>query len=381
MPKPPRSKPSPERMLEAAKLFARHEEYRTIAERLKMNRRDVPWLLEHSVSWLIGQQKRLETLQKVDTVQNRLEQRVITRFPHLRRVQVVPSGKIRTDAQYAALVHEWGRLGAEYLDRLAEDAASIEQDLKVGVSGGETILEVVSQLPERDRPTTVFHALELIGHGEQKRSSFFHVGAEANVTIAWSRSGRLVKGCQYATVPPYRLELRELTPEERRREIAFQLKSLWETDEIKNAIIQLNDVDVVFVGLGVVDTGSAFSHFNSFKIDRFTMTGLLKPFGIEARELASEGAVGDIGCCLFNAEGTGEPKEGSKERWRYFLTAGHDNPEYQGVEFYRNLVLAKRPVVVIAGVYKEPAIRAALKGELFNHWITDDETARRIIEE
>ena len=31
---------------------------------------------------------------------------------------------------------------------------------------------------------------------------------------------------------------------------------------------------------------------------------------------------------------------------------------------------------MIAGVNKEPAIRAALKGKLFNHWITDDETAR-----
>ena len=39
------------------------------------------------------------------------------------------------------------------------------------------------------------------------------------------------------------------------------------------------------------------------------MTGILKPVGIEARELAGEGAVGDICCCLFNADGDEQPKD------------------------------------------------------------------------
>jgi DNA-binding transcriptional regulator LsrR (DeoR family) len=370
-------------MMEAAKLFARHEDYQTIADRLAMNRRDVRQLMEQSVSWLLQQQSRLARLQRVETVQDRLEAKVRERYPHLQKVQIVASGKIRNDAQYVALVHEWGRLAAEHLDRLAEDAERLDYELHVGLSGGETVLEVVSQLPDRDRPRVNFHALALIGHGQSRNS--FYVGPEANATIAWSRSGRMVGTCHYATVPPYSFEIRKFKPDERRSEISSALDELWRTNSIKNVIVGMSDLNIAFAGLGVVDPAAASLAFSTEQMDRFTMTGILRPVGIEARELAGEGAVGDICCCLFNAEGDEQPKDVpgrnlSKERWRFFLTAGFQDPSTRGLDFYKKLVSENKTVVVIAGVNKEPAIRAALKGKLFNHWITDDETARNITE-
>jgi DNA-binding transcriptional regulator LsrR (DeoR family) len=185
-------------------------------------------------------------------------------------------------------------------------------------------------------------------------------------------------------VPPYSLDLRKFEPDQRRNEISDQLAELWRTDTIKNVIIGMRQLDIVFAGLGVVDPSSASIAFSPKQLDRFTMTGILKPLGIEPRELAAEGAVGDICCCLFNADGDEQPKDShgkilSKERWRFFLTAGHEEPKLRGVERYRNLVHEGKTVVVIAGVNKEPAIRAALKGKLFNYWITDDETATNVL--
>jgi DNA-binding transcriptional regulator LsrR (DeoR family) len=383
MPRPKRANPKPGVMLDAARLFAGHEDYQAIARQLRMNRRDVQPLMEKTVSWLLQQQAQLDRLRRVETVQDRLETKVLERFPHLVKVQIVPSGKTRTDTQYAALVHEWGRLAAEYLDRLTEDAERLEHDVQVGVSGGETVLEVMSQLPERDRPEVHFHAVALIGHGKSLNS--FHVGPEANVTIAWSRSGRMIGTCHYATVQPYSHEIKKLKPDERRSQISDDLNELWRTDAIKEVIIGMKDLDIVFAGLGVVDPGASSVAFNPKQTDRFTMTGILNPVGIGSRELAAEGAVGDICCCLFNADGDEQPKDARgrnlpKERWRFFLSAGYHDPSTRGLNFYKKLVSENKTVVVIAGVNKEPAIRAALKGRLFNYWITDDETAREIVE-
>jgi DNA-binding transcriptional regulator LsrR (DeoR family) len=376
MPRPKRPKPTPFVMKQAAKLFARHEDYQVIAQRLGMNRRDIQPLMEQSVSWLLQQQARLGRRLKAETVQDRLEQKVLKRFPHLLEVKIVPCGKIRNEAQYAALVREWGVHAAEYLDRLAEDAERLNAQLQVGVSGGETVLEVMSQLPERDRSTTEFHALALIGRGQLLDS--FHVGPETNATIGWSRSGRIPGKCHYGTVPPYALELAKLSAEERRRVIADELDDLAKTDAIRKVISGMNQLDLVFAGLGLVNPSET-----DFRLDRLTMTGLLKPLGIEPHELSAEGAVGDICCCLFNKDGEEQPKNARrqnlpKERWRFFLTAGH-YLKHSGVDFYRDLALQKKVVVVIAGIHKEAAIKAALKGKLFNYWITDDETARYVL--
>jgi DNA-binding transcriptional regulator LsrR (DeoR family) len=184
--------------------------------------------------------------------------------------------------------------------------------------------------------------------------------------------------CHYATVPPYALELAKYSPEDRRRVIADDLDDLAKTDAIRRVIRGMDDLDIAFVGLGLVHPQG-----KEFRLDRLTMTGLLKPLGIEPRELSAEGAVGDIGCCLFNEEGEARPKNSRgqalpADRWRFFLTAGH-YPTPKGIDFYRDLVDRNKTVVVIAGVHKETAIRAALKGKLFNYWITDDETARNIL--
>jgi len=43
------------------------------------------------------------------------------------------------------------------------------------------------------------------------------------------------------------------------------------------------------------------------------------------------------------------------------------------------MVEQNKPVVAIAGPYKLEPIKAALKGKLFNVWITDQHTAEEIL--
>jgi Putative sugar-binding domain len=330
-------------------------------------------------------------MQRVETTQDRLEDQLRARYPHLQHVHVVSAGKIKTDVQYAELVRQWGVAAAGYFDRLAEDAEQVGTHLHVGVSGGETILEVMSQLPERERPHVHFHTIALIGRGLLKTST--HVGPETNATIAWARYGRIPGHCHYATVSPYFLEnLKEknMTPEQRRKEIAVQLRDLAENEAIKKFIMHIDHVapHVVFAGLGVVNPSGTNPGYSASQVDRLAMTGLLKPLGITAAELTAEGAIGDLCYCLFNAEAEGEPKNAqgrklAKEYWRFFLTAGHYNPEEQGLEFYRKMVANKannQTVIVIAGTQKDAVIRAGLKGKFFNVWFTDEETARNILE-
>jgi DNA-binding transcriptional regulator LsrR (DeoR family) len=94
-------------------------------------------------------------------------------------------------------------------------------------------------------------------------------------------------------------------------------------------------------------------------------------------ELAKEGAVGDLSCCLFNSAGVEDPKH----NWRFFLTPGHYDPAKRGIAFYRDMVANGKKVIVIAGHRKEMAILAALKGRLFNVLFTDNNTAEWLLEQ
>jgi len=371
-------------MLDAAKLYAARQSNKTIAERLHKSTPYVKWLLEESVDWLVRQQERLALSERVETPQNRLEKELHDRFPHLQKVQIVSPGNMRREGDYATLIRQWGVAAAEYFDKLVEDAERRDGFLHVGVSGGETILEVMSQLRERDRPNVHFHATSLLGRGRLDKSS--HVGPETNVMIGWARSGRNPGHCHFGTVPPYDCKgIRdEKTSDERREVIKRELSHWAQTEEIKKVIKNNEDLDVIFAGLGLVNPSGTNPAYSQSHIDRLTMTGLLKPLGIDPSELAAEGAIGDFSYCLFNADGNEQPRDAHgnelpKDRWRFFLSVGHYSTQHSGIEYYRQLVKEKKRVIVIAGVYKEPAIRAALKGKFFNVWFTDEETARNIL--
>jgi DNA-binding transcriptional regulator LsrR (DeoR family) len=344
-----------------------------MAAYLGIGQKQVKPLLEQSVRWLLDEQQRQDPAKHIDSAQESLRRSLGEKYPHLKDVVIVPGGAVKQEAQYRALIRQWGILAADYVDDLARHALVKGDDLYVCMSGGETILEAMNSLKERERSNVYFYASALIGRASH-RDKKSHVDPAANATVAWARSGRLPRQCVYATVPPcYLTEDEKALPLQRRKLlIAKQLDRLAEMDPIKRHIkLHLgSEFDVAFAGLGLVKTPAG----SPGRENRRTGTDLLEPLGITADELLAEGAIAELAYCFFDRNG-----EDSNDRWRFFLTAGHEDPNRCGLRFYRQMVNDKKHVIVMAGTYKVPAIVAALKGKLFNVWITDEEAARKVL--
>ena len=357
-----------------------------LAEKLKIKRRDVRWLLEQSVAWLLREQSDLAETRKSESSFESLAAQLCTTFRCLQEVHIVPGGGTDSEAEDAALSSRRGLAAARYFDELAENADRLRKTLHVGVAGGESILDAVSQFPDRQRQNVHYYATALIGRGSLDNTS--HVGPEINSTVAWSMSGRLPGHLHYGTVSPYDEELlrAEKIPHQRRFEIKAQLNGFADSPSIRKVVDKMSKINVAFAGLGIVKPVDPLCPSSRTGLGRLTMTGLLNNLGITPGDLAAEGAVGDISYCLFNAEGTDVPTDPaagrpmSPEYWRFFLTAGHFLTP-KGINFYKDLVEQGDLVIVIAGTHKERAIRAALKGKLFNVWFTDESAARALLSE
>jgi DNA-binding transcriptional regulator LsrR (DeoR family) len=370
----PRSKRQPDRdqFIRVAKL--KGEECLTneeIASELGLPERKITHLIEESFKWLLAEQARLAEIDKRNSVETQLEQDLKARFGRLKRVLIVSAGTIKKELDYAHLVREWAQAGAVYLDGLIDDAARLGEELHVGMAGGETILEVMNRLPDRARLNAYFYASAYIGRAMFNLKS--HVDPITNATVAWARSGRLPGHCLYATVSPLDLSAhQDMSEEQRRTDISEQLNELARLPSIERHIKnQTQSLEVVFAGIGMVnppvDALGLSNRITGAELVKFTT-------GVDPSSLGEQGAIGDIAYCFFDSNGKGD-----NERWRFFLTPGYLDTRLCGTQFYRKMVADQKTVIVIEGNYKVPAIYAALKGELFNVWITDEQSARAVL--
>jgi DNA-binding transcriptional regulator LsrR (DeoR family) len=355
--KEPKTPPPTADMLKVARLF--YKEGLTRDEIVKATR-----FHARRVRWLLSQARQLGIVH-IDIFEppgaeiESLEIQFRKRFPHLQEVKIIPGAEVETEADYAALLRQWGSEAAAYFDKLADTG----RDLHVGITGSETWLEVTMALPQRIRPNVHVYAAALIGRGRLTMSDS-HIDPLVNAALLWAKSGRLAGHCHYATVPPYDGTLT-------RDAIAQELDRLSKITPIRRVLEDMDEINVVFAGLGMVNPKreASFEHIN-----RLTMTGLLRPMGITPQDLDREEAVGDLGYSMFDQNGRG------KRGWQFFLTAGYNNPKRRGIEFYRQKVKTGQQVIVIAGAYKEPALYAALKAKLFNVLFTNEAAARKILE-
>lgn len=312
---------------------------RQIAARLHVEIRAVTRMLKQA------RQQKIVRIEIPETVECGEEYELEHYFPHLREIITVPTAE-----QYPELLNLWGVEAARYFDRVTERGQH-----HVGVSGGETLLHFCESLGSRRRENIHIHTTALIGRGELAASAS-HVDPNVNATILWSKCGRVNGHCHYATVPPYDAGLT-------RKQIAQELRKLAERTPIREVIKRMDDITVAFAGLGLVNPKASPRHIN-----QLTMTGLLEP--IITGTLAEEGAFADLAYCLLDRDGH------ARKEWTFFLTAGHcdDDPLRHGLGFFKQMVKDGKTVVVIAGTRKQDAIRAALKSEAFNVWITDRTT-------
>jgi DNA-binding transcriptional regulator LsrR (DeoR family) len=280
--------------------------------------------------------------------ENVLEQRLCEAYPHLQKVIVVPD---EDGFSYSDFLTRWGFEAAKYFQELLN-----EGEVHFGISGGETLLSFVNAVPDRPRQQVQIYTTALIGRGELDEKDS-HVDPLVNAQLLWSKCGRFPGHCHYATVPPYDGVTRE--------QVADELRELQQRQPIRDVITRMDKITVAFVGLGLVNTRRP-------ERNQITMTGLLRPI-VPPERLQREGAIGDLAYCLFDEKGDG------RDEWRFFLSAGHYGP-CKGIEFYKNMVRNKKKVVVIAGSHKQTVILPALKARLFNVWITDESTAKQLLE-
>jgi DNA-binding transcriptional regulator LsrR (DeoR family) len=331
-------------------------------------------LVEEAGRWLMQEHARLAAINATATPEHKLAADLCRKFGLL-DARVVPGGDLHASTEYVSLMKKYAQAAADYFDDVANEAEEHAEELHVLVSGGQPILDMVSSLIDRKRPNVHYYAAAMIGRGSMTWAP--HVGSETNATVAWSRSGRLPRHLCYGTVPPYDIaqdDLDAISDKQRRHEfgrdaIGRQMRNLASSRYVTDTLNMMNDkVNMAFAGLGIPHA----SRVEAAHIERLTMTGLLKPFGIDPELLAKEGAVGDISYCLFDQKGQGRPS------WKFFITAG-EGTDHEGVDFYRQLVADGKKVIVIGGTRKEAALKPGVEAKLFNVLITDAFTAKGLL--
>jgi len=327
-------------------------------------------------SWLLDMARQLEVVRidiRGETKQEELAARLQRKY-ELKQVLIAPpSPPIQTlqDAPlYQPLLRNLAILAADYFDELVnrQQQENPGQPYRIGISGGESLYAFVQAVQEKQRPNLHVHATCVVAHG-QLETFGSHVDPSTNCTNLWTKAGGLPGHCHYTTMTPFDTDARG---PEARRFIKRELKRLLANRKIEAVLTEAQNIDVAFVGLGTLTPPRGA---DATLMNRLTMVSLLQPL-ITLKELRDEGAVGDLAYCLFDEEGN------SREDWRFFPTVGDfpEDYEYKGVDFYREMVKQRKPVIAIAGPFKVEPIKAALKGRLINVLLTDEHTAEELVE-
>jgi DNA-binding transcriptional regulator LsrR (DeoR family) len=275
-----------------------------------------------------------------------LEQKLISRFPCLKEIMVIPaSGDHRFQLQ------KLGQIGAAYLDSQIDQllAERPGKPLKIGLSGGNTVFELVQALPARVRDIEIYPAA-LIGRGPFIPE---HIDPMVLISMLWNKSGRREKSAYYVTIPPFD---KDRTPEE-----------IVSNNEI---LKQHPKVGVVWQGMQRVDL--LIASVGCFKTQgQRTLLNLLADIGITQATLERDGIVGDIAYSMLDADGN--PHHPREAKGDLFITLGVKRLQEMAREY------PKCRVVLIAGKDKEEGLLAALRGGACNVLICDDATAERVL--
>ena len=169
MPRPKKT-PDTAAMLEAAHLYYEKElSKQKIADRLRVDPREVTWLLSEA------RRLRLVRIDIPGLPENELADRVAEKF-QLEKVLIAVGQRDRdkplapkTSDQYDAMLRNCGVLAADYFNQLADSAGT--KPFHAGVSGGETVLEFVNAVQERERKNVHIYTTALIGGGGYRNPS------------------------------------------------------------------------------------------------------------------------------------------------------------------------------------------------------------------
>jgi DNA-binding transcriptional regulator LsrR (DeoR family) len=300
-----------------------------------------------------------------------LEQRLLQRFPHLKRVIIV-SGNPATEDGYLELLKAWGKAAAGYFDELVDGHQG--QNLRVGISGGETLTHFANSVSDRLRRSVHVSALSLVARGPIRGS---HVEPMINASILWFRSGRQPGHCQYVTISPYDIEsIGQKRPHLVLEKVQTEMTRLAEMSAVEDHIRDLDDIDVAFASIATVEPPSSPLKTLPDRMRGLVISCLFPPTGLLRHHTAVDSVKAPVGdFCYYLIDEEGE----TRTEWSFFLSGGHYSGNRQRLSFFSDMVANGRIVIIIAGAYKEAAILAALRARLFNVWVTDEASAKYML--
>jgi DNA-binding transcriptional regulator LsrR (DeoR family) len=366
MPRPKKKAPDTAAMLEAARLYYEDGKPRlAIAKQLGLDPRDVTWLLQEAKAL------KLVRIDIMGMARDELSQALIAKYRHLKQVIILAGDRdsetdrllpVETPAQYQRMLRKWGRATADLLTTLLNRRG--DTPTHIGVTGGESILEVVTAMTEQERPNLHIHTTALVGQGRLAKEAT-HVLPIVTASILWAKAGRCPGRIEYATVPPFPVG----KPGPIARAAAWaQLDDMAKQAPIREVIEAMDQIDIALAGVGIVNPPTNAPALRS----RITMTEILQNV-VTPEQLDKEGAVADLSYNFVSA--TGQPND----KWRFFLSAGHYS-DHPGLRFFQRMVKEGKTVIAIAGsAYKVPGIRAALASKGFNFLVTDEHAATELL--
>lgn len=254
------------------------------------------------------------------------------------------------------------RAAAEHFESLVESKegkkAKTKRTLKVCLSCGYTLYQMILSLRTRSRDIEIYPAA-LMGRGPVIN----HLSAQVLVALLWAKCDD--KATAYmGSLPPLDRDLSALQAQEQYRNWLEGNGRLREV--IEEVMSRTKQADVVFTSIGAL-RGPASPYKPRTHL---TTMNLLSEFGLtQAKLKKSEIEIAGSICYSF-FDKDGKIPEGS----RYFLS----------IEVDQLRTMVKDPskdVVVIAGRYKEEALRIVLEQEWCSTLITDTYTARWLLNE
>jgi deoxyribonucleoside regulator len=213
---------------------------------------------------------------------------------------------------------------------------------KVGISGGQTMYEFVNALSHPPHYLTLY---PLVSWGA-KDLRIKHIQPSTLVSIWWTK---------FKNIEAYKLELPYLLSEE-------TLKSI--KDSAKNISEEVKDINFIFTSVGCIGKGSTFVEW-------------VGDVEVDIEELMIDGVIGDFIGHPINRNG-GNVEGDSIEKFNKLVVS------LISIKETRDIVLRNDPnqfVILAAGGYRKlDSITACLRGKLCNVLITDNETAKDLLD-
>jgi deoxyribonucleoside regulator len=263
------------------------------------------------------------------------------KYPHLQRAIVIAS--VPDPVFQRQLL---GQKAVEYFE------ANVKPKMKVGISGGYTLFEMVENLPKKDRNIEIYPTA-ILGRGP----TIMHIDPIILVTLLWAKSGS-----QPGTA--YSVTVEAPQASRSRKQIEGDLNKLKAREKVREVYEGMKSVDVVFASIGSMYADEEYRQATQHDVRQ-----ILGELNLSEEELRNEGVVGDINYSYFDEAGN------TQKKWSFFLSLD--------VNLLRQMAqdIPNRQVVVIVGNYKRKALRAVLKGRLCNVLITDRIAAQSLLNE